>query len=272
MSLFSYDSSQSGGFASRGSGEPKKINTAYRVQVSGKRGRPYANLDATLDGIWWILCTGSMWNQLPERYGKWNSVWRTWRRWCGSWLWAWILESLVLEHPRWRVLLSLDASHIKAHQDAARHPLAADEQKLGRTKGGCNTKLSAVVNFLGKAVGLRLVKGQEHDSISAMDTLPEDLSNSFVAADRGYDCDRIRAEIKGRGGFPEIPPKTNRVRPIAYDPEIGKKRHRVENFFGRIKRFRRIATRYDKLPETFLGFITLAAITDWITSEFVHVA
>jgi transposase len=139
----------------------------------------------------------------------------------------------------------------------------------GRCGTSCPNATANGIAFGGRGGA---VKGQEHDSISAMDTLPDDLSNSFVAADRGYDCDRIRAEIKGRGGFPEIPPKSNRVRPIAYDPEIGKKRHRVKNFFGRIKRFRRIATRYDKLPETFLGFITLAAITDWITSEFVHVA
>ncbi|NJM55314.1 MAG: IS5 family transposase [Verrucomicrobiae bacterium] len=229
-------------------------------------------MDGTLDGLWWLLRTGSMWSELPPEYGKWNSIWRMFRRWCDRGLWAGVLARLAEEHPRYAVMLAVDTTHIKAHQDATRSPLSVEEQKLGKTKGGRNTKLSAVVNLTGRAVALRLVCGQEHDSRSALDTLPASLEGSFVLADKAYDSDRLRVEIARRGGLPVIPPKANRINPPPYDKETGRLRHKVENLFCRLKRFRRVGTRYDQRADTYLGFVTLSAIIDWLRSPFVHTA
>src|SRR5690554_1488611 len=102
----------------------KKINNAYRQEVSGNRGRPYQNLDRTLNGIWWILCTGAMWNQMPAKYGKWNSVWRTFRRWSETGMWEWLISQIEKKYDRYRIAVMLDASHIKAHQDASKCPLS----------------------------------------------------------------------------------------------------------------------------------------------------
>ena len=221
-------------------------------------------LRSTLDGIWWILCTGSMWNQLPEKYGKWNSVYRCYRRWCASGLWNYVLEKLAEEYSEEELLRILDASHVKCHQDAARFHQSAEDQKLGKTKGGRNTKISAVVNAKGKAVGLLLVQGNEHDSKSARSTLGDTLDGARILADKAYDTNDIREHIIDCGGVPNIPPKKNRKTEIAYDKELGKLRGSVENFFCRIKSYRRVATRYDKLAETYMGFVTLSAIADWV--------
>jgi putative transposase len=75
---------------------------------------------------------------------------------------------------------------------------------------------------------------------------------------------KLGKTIAERGGIAVIPPKKNRVSKIDYDKEIGKLRRKVENFFGRIKRFRRVATRYDQKPENYFGFVALASIKDWI--------
>lgn len=227
----------------------KKINGLRSASSAKPRGRPYKNLDGTLDGIWWILCTGSMWNQLPARFGKWNSVWRAFSRWSKSGIWEDILAIL-----------------------RSKHPLTAQEQRLGKTKGGCNTKVSAAVNVVGMPLSLRLVCGNEHDSISAVDTIRGLVEGSLVLADKAYDTNKIRAYIEDSGGIAVIPPRSNRKDPIEYDAQFGKNRHRVENFFARMKRFRRISTRYDKLPETYMGFVSIAAITDWIKFNFVHAA
>lgn len=243
---------------------PKKINHAYWRSLTVKGGRRVRDLDATLDGIWWVLRTGAMWSQMPPCFGKWNSVWRCFRRWCERGLWDWVLVRLEQRHRRLRCLLSVDASHLKAHQDAARHPLSADEQKLGKTKGGRNTKLHACVNQAGRAVKLMLLPGPEHESKTALAMLPQDLTGCLVLMDKGYDSDAIIGKIIARGGTPNIPPKANRTRPRPYDRELSKLRARVENFFCRLKKHRRLATRYDKLPQTYLGFVTLAAITDWM--------
>jgi transposase len=65
-----------------------------------------------------------------------------------------------------------------------------------------------------------------------------------------------------------IPPKANRKIQYYYNKELYKHRHVIENFFGRIKIYRRVATRYDKLAETYLGFVTIAAILDWLRRGF----
>ncbi len=212
-----------------------------------------------------------MWNQMPRRFGKWNSVWRCYRRWCANGLWDQILMQLVDEFPETEKLRILDTSHVKCHQDAARSAESAEDQKLGKTKGGRNTKVSAVVNKTGKAVALLLVPGNEHDSKSARQTLG-DLDGATVLADKAYDSNALRQQIEADGGKANIPPMKSRKHPIEYDKQLGKQRSVVENFFCRIKSYRRVATRYDKLAETYMGFVTLSAIVDWIKSEFVHSA
>ena len=204
-----------------------------------------------------------MWNQLPERYGKWNSVWRCYRRWCESGLWDYILLKLVEGDLEEEFLRILDTSHVKCHQDAARSPQTADEQKLGKTKGGRNTKVSAVVNERGKAVAMILVPGNQHDSKSARETLG-DVNGATVLADKAYDSNHLRKYIEENGGTPNIVPIGSRKAPVLYDKELGRRRRLVENFFCRIKSYRRVATRYDKLAKTYMGFVTLSAIADWM--------
>lgn len=240
--------------------------------TSGRRGRPYRDLDSTLSGIWWVLCTGAMWNQMPDRFGKHNSVHRCYQRWCEAGVWDWALEQLGSRHADFSVSVMLDATHVKAHQDASRHPLSAEEQRLGKTKGGNNTKISAAVNSVGLLLSMELVCGNMHDSKCALDTIRGLVQGSLVLADKAYDTNAIRKYIDDCGGTAVIPPKANRVEYIEYDKEIGKTRHRVENFFCRAKRFRRINTRYDKLPETYIGFVKICALTEWIDFDFVHAA
>lgn len=80
--------------------------------------------------------------------------------------------------------------------------------------------------------------------------------------DKAYDSDAIRQVLHAQGLEAVIPGKTNRLAEIAYDKEQYKLRQKVERFFNKLKQFRRIATRYDKLSRTFLAFIHLGAT--WI--------
>ena len=94
--------------------------------------------------------------------------------------------------------------------------------------------------------------------------LIDGLTAQYVLADKAYDADRLYQKIIDQGGDPVVPPRRNRKRQHAYDTDLYKERNRVERFFSRIKQFRRIATRYDKLASTFMGFVTLAAIMLWL--------
>ena len=80
--------------------------------------------------------------------------------------------------------------------------------------------------------------------------------------DRAYEGDNMRATAKELGYTSVVPPKKNRIDPWEYDKGLYKRRNEVERFFRRIKRFRRIFTRYDKLDTVFAGFILFAMIVD----------
>ena len=94
--------------------------------------------------------------------------------------------------------------------------------------------------------------------------LIDGIAAEYVLADKAYDAHRLYQKVIDQGGDPVVPPRRNRKRLHAYDAALYKERNRVERFFSRIKHFRRIATRYDKLAENFLAMVKLASIRLWL--------
>jgi transposase len=86
----------------------------------------------------------------------------------------------------------------------------------------------------------------------------------WVTADKGYDSDALISSIRAHGAQANIPPRSNRKTPRAYDAHRYKARHLIENLFARLKHFRRIATRFEKLSQHFAAMITLACICVWL--------
>jgi transposase len=85
-------------------------------------------------------------------------------------------------------------------------------------------------------------------------------SPGAVIADKGYDSDAFVEAIESRGAEAVIPPKKNRVKQRVYDKHLYKERNLAERFIHRIKRFRRVATRYEKTARNFLAFVRVASI------------
>ena len=135
------------------------------------------------------------------------------------------------------------------------------DKAVGRTKGGWNTKLHAVVDGLGNPVEFLLSAGNDHDSVHAVELLKKvRIGGSAVLADRAYGARTIREYISAHGASYVIPPQSNVSDPRPVDWHLYKERHLVECFFQKIKWFRRIATRYDKSDASFLAFVYLASI------------
>jgi transposase len=131
---------------------------------------------------------------------------------------------------------------------------------VGRSRGGLTTKIHARVDAKGRPVRLLISPGNEHD-VTAAEALLDGLEpRAIVIADKGYDADRVRSCIRGQGAIPNIPNRSNRKRKFRWNKAIYRERNHVERFFNKLKQFRRIATRYDKLGATFFAFIQLAAI------------
>jgi len=88
-------------------------------------------------------------------------------------------------------------------------------------------------------------------------------ASKHLLADRGYDANWFRKSLHDKGITPCIPPKKNRKVKIEYDKTLYKQRHKVENMFGQLKDWRRIATRYDRCAHTFFSAICIAAFVIW---------
>jgi transposase len=116
----------------------------------------------------------------------------------------------------------------------------------------------ALVDALGNLVRFVLLPGQRHDSVGVV-PLIQDLDFAALLADKAFDIDWLRAELDERGATAVIPPKANRTQPIPCDFHMYGWRHLVENFFCKLKEFRRIATRYDQTDDSFRAMIHLAA-------------
>ena len=94
--------------------------------------------------------------------------------------------------------------------------------------------------------------------------LVDGVKPSAVLADRAYDADRLMDAILDAGAEPVIPPRRHRKYQHAYDKALYKERNLIERFFNKLKQFRRVATRYHKLLNNFIGFVKIAAIAIWL--------
>lgn len=142
---------------------------------------------------------------------------------------------------------------------------------MGRSRGGLSTKIHAATEALGLPVRLIGSPGQRSDIALAHDLIDGFEAGAILAdkpvlsfAEGGYDADHLCDKIDQAGTVVVIPPRRNRKTPRAYDTELYKERNHVERFFAKLKQFRRVATRYDKLLVNFMGFVKLAAIAIWL--------
>ena len=122
-----------------------------------------------------------------------------------------------------------------------------------------NTKLHAICDSEGRPLNLFVTAGQVSDYIGARALLSGLPDVDWLLGDRGYDADWFREALKDRGIRACIPGRKQRKRTVKYDKRRYKRRNRIEIMFGRLKESKRLATRYDRCPQTFFSAIALAA-------------
>src|SRR5271170_841427 len=131
-------------------------------------------------------------------------------------------------------------------------------QAIGRSKGGMTTKILALTDALGNLVRFVLLPGQRFDTVG-VPPLIEGLAFDALIADKAFDSNAIIAELDERGAKVVISQHPRRAKPLAIDEEMYKWRHLIENFFCKLKEFKRIAMRADKTDLSFEAMINLAA-------------
>jgi transposase len=140
------------------------------------------------------------------------------------------------------------------------------QHAIGRSRGGRTTKIHAAADRFCRPLRFLLTGGQVPDCVAAeplIALLPGGVN--VICGDKGYDSNAVRAQIECRGAAPNIPPKSNRRWKPGFSPALYRNRNAVERMFGRLKDFRRIATRYDRRCDVFLSTVCLAAaVSYWL--------
>lgn len=151
-----------------------------------------------------------------------------------------------------------DGSYVRAHQHAsgARY---GEDRAIGKSRGGATTKIHMAADAHGNPIDFEITGGEVND-IKLADQLIEKIGNAeHFIADKGYDSDALREQVRQRQMNPVIPRKSNSKKTNPeFDSYLYKLRHLVENLFARLKHFRSIATRFEKLARNYKSMLFIA--------------
>ena len=221
-----------------------------------------ATLRLTTEGILYKMRVGCPWRDLPDYFGTWNKIYKRFNDWSSKLKLMKIFKALVIDPDfEWKMI---DGSIVKAHQHAT-GARKFEEKAIGKSVAGNTSKIHMIVDSHGNPIDFEITEGQIHDIMMATELIERTPQSDYTLADKGYDGEYFRWVIKECNSIPVIPRKSNSK--IGNDDLykfIYKQRHQVENVFARLKHFRSIATRYDKLKRNFEGMLSLACAYIWL--------
>lgn len=212
-----------------------------------------------IEAICYICRSGCQWRLLPKEYGCWRAIHKRFKYWSNLGIWKKIFTAVQINPDLEWVMI--DSTIVRAHACAA--SFLQKWEALGRSKGGFTTKIHALTDALGNPLDFVLTPGQKND-ITQAKTLMKSVSNSICLADKGYDADHFIKALERKNCIPVIPPRTNRKILRSYDKHLYKERSLIECFFSKIKQFRRIFSRYEKLAQSYLSFLYFVGALIWI--------
>ena len=222
----------------------------------GDPGRSGKNNRLFVEAVLWIVRTGSPWRDLPPLFGHWNSVFTRFRDWVKADVWQRLFDA-VSDEPDMEYAM-VDATIVKVHRHGQGAKGGTSRQAIGRSKGGLTTKILALTDALGNLVRFVLLPGQRFDTVG-VPPLIDGIAFGALIGDTAFDSNDIVADLNERGAKVVIAQHPRRTTPLDIDTEMYKWRHLIENFFCKLKEFKRIALRADKTDQSFAAMILLAA-------------
>ncbi|MFJ8295346.1 IS5 family transposase [Streptomyces sp. NPDC094447] len=273
------------------------------LPASGQRGGRWSDHRRVINGILFRVRTGIPWRDLSERIGSWKTVYERHRRWWADGTWDRILRAIQADadlagRTDWS-MVSVDSTSCRAHQHAAgpgkqkpRIPKRRTprhhryDEGLGRSRGGLTCKVHLAGEGGCRPMAFLVTPGQWGDAPQSIEVLeriavPRPQGGrprtrpDRLGGDKAYSSRRNRRYLRRRQIKHTIPePKDQRAnrtrrgttggRPTGFDSEIYKRRNKVELTINRLKKYRAVATRYDKRAYVFHGTVTVAAIRLWL--------
>ncbi|MGX1955212.1 IS5 family transposase [Streptomyces sp. CB02115] len=259
------------------------------------RGRRWADHRRTLEAIAWKYRTCSPWRDLPEDLGPFQTAHKRLIRWAVDGTWEQILVALLAvadadEDVSWTVSVDSTICRAAQHSAGARKKGAPDRSEpedhaLGRSRGGLRTKVHLASDSRARPLSIHVTAGQAGDApafeaVMAGIRIPRRglgrprTRPAVVLADRAYSSRAIRGHLRRRGIRAVIPQPADQIghrlrrgrargRPPGFDAETYKERNTVERCIARLKQWRGLAMRTDKLAIACQGALHLAAILIW---------
>lgn len=220
------------------------------------------DLRMTVEGILYRMRVGCPWRDLPRAFGHWNSVYKRFNAWSAAGKLLRVFNALI-EEPDFEWLF-IDGTYIKAHQHSA-GAASRQPEAIGKSRAGHTSKIHLAVDAYGLPVAFRLTGGNINDSTEAPGLIAQLPSGEAIVADKGYDSERIREQIEDQGARSVIPRKRNSLKGNAdLDKGLYRYRHLVENAFARLKHYRAVAFRYDKLKRNYESMVAMACGFLWL--------
>ena len=219
-----------------------------------------------VNAILYVAEHGCKWRGLPKRFGKWHTIYtrepldEVWRARPDV---RGVAEGAGCTHQDRSGLVGLHE-----HQGSSRRHGRSKKngpQAIGKSRGGWNTKVHMVAADARTAITFSLSPGQAHDAPEGRALLSRLGAPSrplHLIMDRAYEGNETRQLALDLGFIPVVPPMSTRVEPWEYDRAMYKRRNEVERLFRRLKGYRRIFSRFEKLDLMFLGFISFVLVAD----------
>jgi len=192
-----------------------------------------------VEGMLYRLRTGCPWRDLPEYFGRWNSIYKKFNAWSASGKWRCVFRKLVIDPDlEWEFI---DGSYVKAHQHST-GAAGEDSQAIGKGRAGNTSKIHLAVDSCGLPIEFLVTGGETHDNKATSELIAQLPAAEAV-----------------------VPRKFNSVIGNAdMDWALYRYRHLVENAFASLKRFRTLATRYDKLKRNYESIVAMACGLLWL--------
>ncbi|WP_155767013.1 IS5 family transposase [Xanthomonas hortorum] len=220
-----------------------------------------------VNAILYVAEHGCKWRGLPKRFGNWHTVYTRMNRWAK----AGVLDRMFAQLQKSQIVrikieaVSLDSTSVKVHPDGTGAFKKNGPQAVGKSRGGWNTKIHMVAADARTAITFGLTPGNVHDAPAGralLEHLRPVERPIHLLMDRAYEGNETRQLALDLGFVPVVPPKSNRVEPWEYNREMYKRRNEVERLFRRLKGYRRIFSRFEKLDVMFLGFLSFVLVVD----------
>ena len=218
-----------------------------------------------LNAILYVAEQGCKWRGLPKRFGNWHTIYTRMNRWSKSG----VLDRVFAQLQHTQIL----RVRIRSHGLGPHHRQGSSRwhgggkkngpQAIGQSRGGWTPTIHLVAADARTAIACALSPGQAHDApegrklLQRVGRMPRPI---HLLMDRAYEGDATRQLAVELGYVPVVPPKHNRLAPWAYDRALYKRRNEIERLFRRLKGFRRLFSRFEKLDVMFVAFINFALI------------